>query len=260
MPVSRPLLDTFPYEILEKIIFSIPTYEKKDLRNCALASKALIVPAQRSIFFNICLWDDSYAPALIYLFKRSPHLGAYVRELELTCHPRSTRGAENAAQLFKLMPSVRCLYLNRLDTKTPWEVMKSSLEDVILPRLRCLRIWCVDDGPVWLVSSCRQLDELHVNDCPSVLDETSVVGLQRVDSLPLRYLSIADLGSELFDFLRRSVTQLVTLDLPICDGRYNTVEDRSRMPLTRLPELMNPMANTLVCLKVDAWPILHLRK
>ncbi|KAH8824834.1 hypothetical protein DL96DRAFT_1611008 [Flagelloscypha sp. PMI_526] len=41
------------------------------------------------------------------------------------------------------------------------------------------------------------------------------------------------------------------------DWWYGIEEDRTDMPLTRLTELMNPMANTLVYLDIDAWPILH---
>ncbi|KAH8824830.1 hypothetical protein DL96DRAFT_1817473 [Flagelloscypha sp. PMI_526] len=259
MPATapRPLLDVFPYEILEKIVFSIPTYEPRDLRNCALASKAFIFPAQRSIFFNICLWKATYAPALIYLFKRSPHLGTYVRELELAAHPTTTRDAERVAILFKLMPSVRRLTINRLHGEAPWDIMRGALEEVILPQLRCMNIRYIYNAPVWLMSSCRQLDELHVNDCPGVIDETRMGGIRPADPLPLRYLRIAHVSQGFFDLLCRSVTQLVALDLPLRDYMYGGT-DRANMSLPRVSELMNPMVNTLVFLNVDAWPILHL--
>ncbi|KAH8804027.1 hypothetical protein DL96DRAFT_1633078 [Flagelloscypha sp. PMI_526] len=158
------------------------------------------------------------------------------------------------------MPSVRSLRLNRLEDETPWEIIRSTLEDVILPQLHYLSIWCVYDAPVWVVSSCHQLNELYLNDCPSVLDDASVVSIRQVNPLPLRYLRISELSNELFDFLCRSVTQLEALELPIYEGVYETACDRVYMPLRRLPALMKPMVNTLVCLDIDAWPILHFSR
>ncbi|KAH8824833.1 hypothetical protein DL96DRAFT_1611006 [Flagelloscypha sp. PMI_526] len=255
----RPILDVFPYEILEKIIFNIPTHEKRNLQNCALASKVFIFPAQQSIFFNVRLgWKASNAPYLIDVFKHSPHLGTFVRELDLAAHPKSAQDAEHAATLFRFMPSVRSLIITKLDYETPWDIMRSSLEDVILPQLRYLRMWCVYDAPVWLLSGCRQLDELHLNDCPSVLDGLPALKVQEIDLLPLRYLRIAHLSHAAVDFLCSTVTQLVALDLPIRGGRFNA-GNRSDMPLTRLFKFMNPMANSLVYLDIDAWPVLHLK-
>ncbi|KAH8824829.1 hypothetical protein DL96DRAFT_146807 [Flagelloscypha sp. PMI_526] len=259
MPAPRQLLDIFPYEVFEKIVFSIPIYETRDLRNCALASKAFLVPAQQSIFFSVHLGRKaSNLLDFVNILKRSPHLGTYVRGLDLNLHPTSTREAEHAAAVFRLMPSVRRLVLSKLGYGTPWDIMRSALEDVILPQLRYLSMWSVYDAPAWLVSSCRQLDELYLNDCSLGLDETPVVGVHQVDPIPLRYLHIADLGNELFDFLRRSVTQLVAFNLPLRDYMYGGFGDRSDISLTRLPELMNPMANTLVSLNIDAWPNLHM--
>ncbi|KAH8833274.1 hypothetical protein DL96DRAFT_718634 [Flagelloscypha sp. PMI_526] len=260
MPAAAPklLLDILPYEVIEKIIFNIPNYETRDLKNCALASKAFIFSAQQSMFFKICLWKQSFTPGLIHLFENSPHLGTYVRELELDGHPRSTSDAEYVATLFRLMPSICSLILNRLEDEAPWEIIRSALEDVVLPQLHYLSIWCVYDAPVWIVKSCRQLTELHLNDCPLVLDDTSVVSIQQADMLPLRELRISELRDELLGFLCRSVTQLEVLKLPIYDGMYESSCDRSYMPLRRLPPLVKPMADTLVCLDIDAWPILHL--
>ncbi|KAH8824879.1 hypothetical protein DL96DRAFT_148184 [Flagelloscypha sp. PMI_526] len=261
MAAPQPPPSVLPYEILEKIVSKIPISEKCTLRSCALTSKAFLFPAQCSIFFEISLRTATYVPILVDIFKASPHLGTYVRELELDGHPESTRDAEQLALLFRLMPSVHRLLVTRISHEALWDIMRSALEEVILPQLRYLNIWQTCSAPLWLLSSSHPLNELKLNDCPkSVVDNVTLGAgsVQRVNPLPLRYLRIAHSSDTLDDLLLHSVTQLVALELPIRTRFHGGLSDRSELPLQRVAKLMSPMVNTLVCLDIDAWPILCL--
>ncbi|KAH8835027.1 hypothetical protein DL96DRAFT_1572595 [Flagelloscypha sp. PMI_526] len=258
MPTS--LLDLIPTEVVHHIVFYIPNWQESDLRSCALTCRALVRPAQMELFSRVGIWNAQEAQSLLDILTHSPHLGSYVIHLEMNSRGVFPATVGVCHKLFGFLPAVRKLNLRNIFEREPWEAVRDAFM-LILPKIESLGITYMRQVPLWVVSSCRQLQSLYVYDGYFVDDAFRTIGeTVDVQPLPLHRLSIAGIIKEdnrtispLFDLLVRSASNVVSLDTPANIGSYGGVGGRWDWPLRRAPDLLNPMRNTLVSLSLDYW-------
>lgn len=78
---------TFPLDLMEAIMDELSD-DKKALLKCSLLSKSFINSTRRHLFFTITIDSSNACLRLLGLLKESPHLGLYVRRLEIKMEPK----------------------------------------------------------------------------------------------------------------------------------------------------------------------------
>ncbi|KAH8824750.1 hypothetical protein DL96DRAFT_218715 [Flagelloscypha sp. PMI_526] len=263
MPPS--LLDLIPLEIVHHIISYIPSWQKCDLHSCALTCRTLVQPVQMKLFSRIGIWKVQHARNLLSILTTSPYLGTYVNHLEMNSSGVCKATVDLCPKLLGHMTSLKKLGMRDFFGQEPWEAARDAFM-LILPKVESLGLMYMREVPLWVVSSCRQLQFLYVYDGYFVVDPLDSTGrIESLQPLPLQSLSIAGIMNEdketispLFELLVLSAKTVVSLDTPTDIGPYGGKGDRWDWPLGRAPELLNPMRNTLVTLTLDHWEALYV--
>ncbi|KAJ7740456.1 hypothetical protein DFH07DRAFT_67876 [Mycena maculata] len=138
-----------PQELLETILEQVN--DGASLKRCALASKSLLVPSQRSLFRSLYLYTTaniSHQPSgtcehACALFTSSPHLANYVRTLTL-CMER-VEGHTAFERVLQMLHLINRLGLHGSSDSFRWDDMSPTLVSSILhavqrPALQCFHL------------------------------------------------------------------------------------------------------------------------
>lgn len=135
--------ETLPNELVDCILENL-YFDTETLLNCALVGRAWVSPAQRGIFRQVVLHDNtSYLKATLRLdalFDAKPHLAAYVQLLELRWfmplyrhHQQQPSDLHIAnANIVQRLSNVKKLLFFRVDWTILFPVLKEALAKICM--------------------------------------------------------------------------------------------------------------------------------
>ncbi|TFY68267.1 hypothetical protein EVJ58_g1116 [Rhodofomes roseus] len=137
----RRVLPVLPQEIIDMIICSLTRgADWYTLRNCSLTSRNWLSISRAQLFHSIVLHNEGYLRKVHTLLEKSPHIGNYVRRLELNFDDaRSSQARMLLNVVFEHLGNVRILALSgRFPPNGTFRLPRmGSVTTLVLYRMTC---------------------------------------------------------------------------------------------------------------------------